>query len=748
MTVKDLLDSIAGDAISDRPLPARDLVVRAQDRARRRHAATRRRQAGALLAAVAAVLLLLMVAPSARSIAPAPARVPPGPGALPSTLYVPPPWTPSVAERPISRAAYLLEVWGDDDDPAAADPVDAPVVVGADGGEYRTVPAARDWGYTLLSRDGRRLVGVAREEEGADARGDVLTWVDLATGRTSALRLAGLWGAGYDIDGVALTSDGRRVAVWGSDQTSKSFGRPGSLLVDLDAGRIERLCSCSTPLAFTADGRLLAERSEVGDEIPPGAAEMPPDPLPEEGALERTQDLDLWVSPDGSQRSVLGYVAPPENARSNSDDDGAEPWTLAVSRRDGRPRQISLGDVRHVRQLAETTGGPVLAIWEKTDEVRSSGGSPGTGRGRIELVGAPGRSQLGTAEPYVWVEQVAAGVVDGGRIVPGVRPEFGAEEPAWWAWQVRRALPWVLLIGIIAGILFAVRVDIRPVLPAEPGRPVPSPGTSKDTLRPANRRRRLTWQATRRWSGIAALSLAALMGIGGVVAPSVVTPRWEATAPRPEPGAPPLVPEEIWDVHIPPRPVFERAGMPRTRALTILFRARVAGRDGLYGADAVTGRTVAIEGVPGVGEDWLHGTQALLGRDGTRIGLRAGQELLLIDLGAARVESLQGGGTGRWSDVGEEGLQNRLWSYEGTVEVRDLVAAPDVLEEAAQVAALDEEPWWTILGARWVRPAGIAVSVAVGAAVLILAWLGRIRRAAGGVSSAVSRLRREPTGPS
>ena len=208
--------------------------------------------------AVAFVLVVASVVssmvPLARS-APSPAEPILGPGALPEHVYVAPAWTPSVADRPLARAAYVVKVQDRSGLGLRG------MVVSADDGAYRQVPAAAADG--VLSWDGRRLAWA--EKPGLTRTSLAVVHVlDLPTGKARQVRLRLDGAVDTLVDGLAFDHVGERLALWGS--TSRDGTSGTSVLGVVDVGalgtdeplRLVSSCAstCFGPVAWLADGRL------------------------------------------------------------------------------------------------------------------------------------------------------------------------------------------------------------------------------------------------------------------------------------------------------------------------------------------------------------------------------------------------------------------------------------------------------------------------------------------------------------
>lgn len=537
---------------------------------RRGFAALRRRPWVAVpaLVALAAVLLLTVVAglPSFRLADPSPATTPSGPGALPATLWAPPPGTPSVGDAPISRAAYVLSAL----DGAAGWRV---AVVGADRGEYRLLPYGEaDDGFSL-SADGRTAAWLRANGDG----GHLVVVLDLTTGRTREVRVPGQFGRGVTVDHLAVSPTGDRVLLVGGDPFGGGLGFASAYLVDLRSGTPTRLTLPLEGVAWTSDGRPvlavppepLVDRSVV----PAGALVAPDRAAGREGGLGGIGPGEgLVVSQDGRTRYEVRSAV--------QDSSGTvEDWTVQLT--GDRSANLPLGSGVQLSPLAALPGDRlVLRLWE-------AGEIPAAPQAvRVRLVGADGtltevsRTADG-AKAGVDVVAVARDVAAGGVVTPGVRPEYGPRDVTWWAWYARQVLPvvpWVL-VGVLLLVLI---VDGRRVL-ALP-------------VRTARRAGRLV-------RGHRRSVLATLLGLAGIalsLAPGRVDAAWLGSAPSPSADARAVRPEYLWDQTIVPSRAFDTAGRPRTHAVTTLWAGTVAGREGWYGTDAGTARIVRLDDVPGL----------------------------------------------------------------------------------------------------------------------------------------------------
>ncbi len=170
-----------------------------------------------LALAAAALLLTLVVVPTVQTAPPAVAPI--GPGALPERLFVPPPWTPRVLDRPVVRAAYVVATsfkgFGGLSEAVGA------VVVSADGGDYRTLPWQNGDHGLSLSPDGRRVAWVRGASTGATSTNNAVV-LTLATGSLLTAR-----NGVTDAQGTTWSRDGRSLAVWGVDYVTPNDSSAG-----------------------------------------------------------------------------------------------------------------------------------------------------------------------------------------------------------------------------------------------------------------------------------------------------------------------------------------------------------------------------------------------------------------------------------------------------------------------------------------------------------------------------------------
>lgn len=164
-----------------------------------------------------------------------------GDGALPSRIVVPPVGTPLVTEQPIDRAAYVIAA--NDLRRSTFSRGTAPVVVSADGGQYRVVPWHDDDHGLSLSPDGRRLAWVQGQALQVVTRTVVLT---LATGQVDQVP-----DAPTAADGTAWSDDGTHLLVWGSRRVSPNEGEGAEVQVhDARSLRLLRRVDGSGPAAM------------------------------------------------------------------------------------------------------------------------------------------------------------------------------------------------------------------------------------------------------------------------------------------------------------------------------------------------------------------------------------------------------------------------------------------------------------------------------------------------------------------
>lgn len=582
-----------------------------------------------VLAAAAAAVLMLAVslAPSVRLSAPQPAQAPSGPGALPQRVWAPGAWTPLVTEQPVARAAYLLTA-GDRQrhgaDGGDAGTVRTYVVSADDGGVYRRLPGRPDG--AVLSPDGRRVAWwekpVGPGDQGVPAESTVVV-LDLGTGTVRTVAVRSRWGVDTSVGGVVFDPAGTRLAVWGSDSWDGSSGR-GAVHV-VDAGpvgtarplRITRLCPCGgEPLAWFGDGRLGYDGKDFP--VPSGAGVttqlLPRAVTPDPGGL--AVGRPVLMPPDGSVR----FGVRPEGEQ--ADGLTSRRYTAFAWTPDGGTAwRVDLGVASQVSGLDAVASGVVTVRWDL---------DPGSGlaagiRPRVDLVTRAGSTPLTRTDDDLMVTGVATDVVEGGRTVPGVRPDV-TRPPA--DRLAELALGGLRLLGGTAAVLGSLWLL----------------GASLAGRGPVRLLRRL--RPTRHGIRLAAVVLSATTGVAWLAAPHVVEARWAASAPRPEADAPSLVPHTLTDQRVRPPRAFDQVGTPRTTRLTAAFVGTVAGRRGVYGLDAGTARTVRLDDLPGLEQAWpttddSSSTAVALSPSGSLLAMwmdsSTDRRVAVVDLRSARV---------------------------------------------------------------------------------------------------------------
>ena len=612
----DLVAAQAAWAVAHRPAwPVR--TMRGVAAAVRRTLRTRPWVAWPVLAAAAAAVVLLAVAlaPSVRLSAPQPAAPPAGPGALPERLYVAPEWTPSVTAAPIPRAAYLVDVRN----PRGSGP-GRELLVGADGGTYRRLPGPTS--AATLSPDGRRVAWAAGQP-GTGPSIAVVEVLDLPTGRVRSVRVPSVYGVQTSVDGLVFDAAGTRLALWGQDSADGAVSRGIVRVLGLgEVGSDQPLrtidgCRCGGPVTWLDDGRLGYEpqyaASGVFEDLEDVAtAALPPAPVEGDATSLGGVGPALLVDGSGTTRYAVASRLPSEQ-----DVFSTEPYRLVAATADGTASERSLGEA------ADAVG---LAVLGDVVYLARRGPAPATGTVddgplTIEAVRPAGRTTLTTADAGVTVRQVARDVAAGGRVAATPAPVFGPGTLVWWAWHVRTPLAVLgAAAGVAAGLWLLVRVATRPW-----------------------RRWLSRLRPTRHGLWVVGVTCSLATGLAFLLSPAVVEAAWTASAPRPAADAPAVVPQVLLDQRVRPPRAFDVADAPRTTRLTVAFSGTVAGRAGVYGLDAGTGRVVRLDDLPGVPRTWsVNGAYALaLSPSGRRVALWtdnvSDRRVAVVDLAAARV---------------------------------------------------------------------------------------------------------------
>ncbi|WP_088290662.1 hypothetical protein [Kineosporia sp. A_224] len=721
--VTDLVAAQQAWALAHRPaLPLR--VARAVREAVRTAAREHPRLVLPALAGLVLILVLgaLAVLPALHVSRPQPATTPSGPGALPDRLWAPWPGTPLVTDRPLSRAAYVIRANDEQqtveearasDGSGAAGEVRS-YVVGADTGEYRRLPESSE--STVLSPDGRRAAwATAPEVDGLRTQPSTTVVVlDLPTGSQRQVTIPGVWNAGTSVDGLAFDRSGTRLAVWGGANYDTSAGVSTAHVIEMGAVgssaglRLQRLCmNCAGPLAWFADGRLGVE---VVDErlAVTGGPGVTVSPIPAV-RLPRLGGIDVGrvvlMPADGSVR--YGVTMREESPA----DDTKERYALVAWPVAGDEWETELGLSSEVRGLAAVSNGVVVERWDLDPEIGLGAGI----RPQVELVTRSGRAPLTTTDDSLLVVDVATDVVEGGRVVPGVRPERGADLAAGLVSFARGALlvVGVLLAGVagLAGLVAAARRSRRVLL-------------ASLTLRTAR---------------FVALCVTTLAGVGLLAAPAVVEPLWASQQPRAEDGAPALVPQIVDDRRVRPLRAFDRAATPRTTRVAAAFVATAGGRHGVYGIDPATASLVRLEDLPGVPaayRDRAAGEGLALSPSGRWVALWADgvpeRRVAVVDLARAQVTLRPRDAGTAWVSVDDGGALRsvappsdpaRIPPIPTTVRLPvegPFLVAPGVLTDVHQTAFIPlDQPWWTWLGTPQAAAVGRILAIAGG-----LVWLG------------------------
>lgn len=438
-----VLDREALDAVAERAMAGRTIdlgAVRQRAAARRRRIA---RQGVGWVAGVAAATALLLVLTSAgahllgRPEPPASG----GPGALPDRVFAPPPWTPSVTDDPIARAALVLSApvstrgWSTASKPA-------PVLVSADGGQYRTLPGHVGESVSLSS-DGTRVAWTPFTGMTSDGPNHpaLLRWLATAGGGMHQVDVTEP-GLPTEVTATSWSPDDRWIAASLQVQTSRRGAatieaRNAVVLVDANSGRVWRVCPCSNDVAFDRAGRLL-----IHD---PGAGE-PPMKLPPE---VRTAPMPGDISNTGHMRWIPNVVSADGRSRllttKDKTNEGGPPdnWYLVIGRPKTLMAQIVTPTPRTpLGQLSEATplvwdGADTAWVWVLTANSQPPGGliwrvRLGSADRPVTILPATGPGAAGVSVLYL-----AQDVVLGGRTAH-------ANPPSWPWWQPERAR-WLLI---------------------------------------------------------------------------------------------------------------------------------------------------------------------------------------------------------------------------------------------------------------------------------------------------------------
>ena len=632
-----VLDHDALDAAADRMLGGARVDLATVHAAARRRARVRRRRAwvgsASAVAAVAASIVLLAggAVPGVALPQPEPAA-PTGPGELPDVVRIPPRWTPSATERPLSRVAYAVL------DTRPQEPGQLIWLVGADGGEYRSLPS-EDPHRVAVSADGSRVAWVEESPKGFGGYGqqaELVKILDVREGVVRQVSLPGAAGWGFAVEGTAFAPAGSRLAVWGADRVGPE-SPPLQRLYVIDAGAsapaATRVCDCGpTPreagYAFTAGGRYVTGRGTGdGGAVPRRPAVNDPDE-PEVGLGSTVFNGQLMISPDGRTRyEVAGAQL------TGAGDRGRETfrYTLRAWPETGTaPRPVAdLGEGTVALPLGAAGGAALVARWSTEQVVERRG----TGPGAVLLVRPEGGvRELSASEGSARVIAVAGAVAGEGRVVPAAEEGSRATSASWYGWHARRVAGAVT--GWVAGLPFWMVALAGAVLL----------GVALRVMRP--------WRAGR--TGRAVLGAVAVLAVAAVAGSCVLllagallgSPAAGTAAP---PGATPVVPRVLADQHrVPPR-AFDDIGRPATRRIAVLFAGEVAGREGTYGTDAATGRTVRIDDLPGLQEGteqvtwtvspngrWLASEHGVVDLETARVhpfGLPASRSVSVVDDG-------------------------------------------------------------------------------------------------------------------
>jgi len=274
---------------------------------------------------------------------------------IPAVISIPDS-APSVLERPMARAALLVQT-GSTDMPDAA--ISDPILVSPDGRAYRTLPTAASGaalGSVLLSAfalspDGTRVAYAQWTKASPSASS--LHIVDLPTGQITTFAMPGV-GKGEQIGNLSWSPDGTRIAFSGESitvlPTPEGHATPDDAILDLATG--QRVALPAAPLGWSADGRQLL----LGPPFATGAT------YPDANALEIVDSTGRLVRtiPTGSLTDVQlgpGMWSPNGHAVATVVREGSasDPWqdpheyTLRIaSDQTGQPSaagQIALGSL-------------------------------------------------------------------------------------------------------------------------------------------------------------------------------------------------------------------------------------------------------------------------------------------------------------------------------------------------------------------------------------------------------------------
>lgn len=626
MSLSDVLDDAADAAVDGRALDAATILARAARpeyspvlrpvaghgaprwRTRRgllpRHPVAR----GLLVAASAAAVLALVLAavPGVQRALPTPARTPATPGAVPLLLHVPPPWTPTVTERPISRAVYVgvaAPGTGSEEEAGLSLPPSppGPWLVGADGGELRLLPGVRsadgsggsgaEADLPTLSPDGRRVAWVT---QGRFSTNSVLHVVDVRTGALRSLGLDGTLRRGLSVGSIAFSPDGDLVAVTGEDRPGGNRSGAPTLLV-LDAGTLRAVTGCRLgdassavpPAAAWVDGQV--RTTGCGDPEPaltdpssagPSAGLVVGAGLP--GAPDTAEAYFSMGTPVLTPPTVVGPDGARWFTRRTTDTGEPSPWQLfsagGTPTGAGPGRVTDLGTLAGAVALGAGRTGVVVARWERDATYPSGQFGPSD----VVLVRPDGQVEVLSRADGVQprVASVAAAVVEGAtsgrtRVADTDAPGPRVLDVAWWSSVVSAGLHRIPLPGArfwvfvaILGVWFGVRRYVTRV-----------PVRARPVL-----------------GGAAVAALLAVL-VGPALVAAVGLP--DAPVRAAPPGRTgPVVPAVLRDVRLVPPRAFDAPGRPRTTAVALVYVGELAGRQGVYATDAATGGWVRLDDLP------------------------------------------------------------------------------------------------------------------------------------------------------
>lgn len=454
-------------------------------------AGRRARRAGLTALAVAAVLALgaaaaTLLPPRLLPAPGTPATAPTGPGALPRTLHLAPRWTPSVTDRPISRAAYVV---------VAPLPLDATAgrmspssrvwVVGADDGALRRLPTAGPYAVDL-SADGRFVAWAGDEVVDAAPRagtldengdpverldGDVVAVLDVRTGTVRRVTVGAPDGAEFVVTGLRLDATGARLLVWGvtGARHRPRLDVPAVAVVDVATGGVRPLCGPASATDAAAAWRSPDVVAAAGCgplhlgpwyPVPSGDAArrlaavrvvpLPAEPAEDffsgsvvsgfgQGGTAVTAAGTRWLlTPDAAGEPVTGVADERDRATSR------DAWLVTTA-----GLRLGLGRLAGASALATVDATAVVSTWT----ARPEGTLAGPGQVvRVDLASGQVRTLSRSGSGRERAVAVAADVVAGGRFLDAAPPRT-LRDPASWADAAARGR--FAPVGWFAGLLAA-----------------------------------------------------------------------------------------------------------------------------------------------------------------------------------------------------------------------------------------------------------------------------------------------------